>query len=78
MYTVSKPDKTMTLHFTPHEWEVVHAYAKWQGVKPNFFVALCIQTSIRTCCDLFPKQLLMPGALDREITKFHHNHEGGV
>ncbi len=70
MYLVSKPDETMEIVFEGDEKDVVDNYAKWQGVEPDFFLGLCLQTTIRNCTDLFPKRLMMPGALDREIKKF--------
>lgn len=69
MYTVTKPDQTMTICFEGEEWDTVTNYAKWQGVTPNFFIACALQTTIRSVCKLFPRQLMMPGALDREMAK---------
>jgi len=76
MYTVSKPDGTMIINFEKDEREVVDAYAKWQGVEPSFFIAIALQNTIGTMCKLFPKKLLMPGYLDRELEKYPPNKQG--
>lgn len=69
MYTETLPDSRMIINFEDDEKEVIDAYAKWQGVEPSFFVAIALQTTIRTMCKLFPRKLMMTGYLDREIKK---------
>lgn len=67
MYTESKPDGTITINFEGDEKDVVDAYAKMQGVTTRFFIACALQTTIRNITALFPRKLLMPGALDRHL-----------
>lgn len=69
MYTLSKPDGTMTIIWEDDEWEIIQATAKLRGLEATFLVALALQAEIRMFCELFPRRLLMPGALDREIKR---------
>jgi len=75
MYTVSKPERTMEIVFDEDEWDVIQNYAKWQGVEPNFFASISFQNTLATITKLFPRKLMMPGYLDRELKKFPPSRE---